>query len=159
MVAKARKITGFIMRRSNTSSNPETLKIFYISLVRSHIEFAAPIWRKSNKNFIIPLGNIQKQFLKFFTRIIYHTKSSYLNINFNPCNNGAKMLVFFLLYYFFIFNIVNLNLLDPNLLEKININILQFDSQYFILFHLPRMRTEILIISNLKITFLRNCKF
>ena len=40
----AKKILGLIYRRFYTSSNQETLKQLYISLVRPHLEYACHVW-------------------------------------------------------------------------------------------------------------------
>nr|XP_047127752.1 uncharacterized protein LOC124808609 [Hydra vulgaris] len=61
--SKAQRILCLI-RKSFTYLNTEMVRQLYTSLVRPHLEFAAPVWSPSNKNNINDLEKIQRRATK-----------------------------------------------------------------------------------------------
>ena len=41
---KAKQVLGLLYRQFYNHASPETLKQLYLSLVRPHLEYAAPLW-------------------------------------------------------------------------------------------------------------------
>ena len=44
IVAKTRRLTGMLYRQLYQWSDPETLLKIYLSVIRPHLEYAAPVW-------------------------------------------------------------------------------------------------------------------
>ena len=58
--SKARKLTGLIYHRFYQQSSPENLFQMYVSLVRSHLEYASEVWSTYKTGEIQSLENVQK---------------------------------------------------------------------------------------------------
>ena len=67
-VSKANSMLGFLIRFSRDFHDPYTLKILFVSFVRSHLEYASIIWNPYYNNSSIRLESIQKRFLVFALR-------------------------------------------------------------------------------------------
>ena len=63
---RAMKQAGMIFRRFYAHSNSQSLKQLYISLVRPHLEYAAPVWDPHCMAHIRTLERIQKCSLRIF---------------------------------------------------------------------------------------------
>lgn len=61
LTAHARQVNGYIRRISNGRFSKETLKILYISYVRSKLEFSSPIWSPYQQVYIDDIESVQKQ--------------------------------------------------------------------------------------------------
>ena len=60
IASKARKLTGLLYRQFyRWSSSPALLKL-YTTLVRPHLEYAAPVWNPHLSKDIVTLRNVQK---------------------------------------------------------------------------------------------------
>ena len=64
-ISKAKRNLGFIMRYSRTFLRAETLKTFYIALVRSHLDYASAVWGLLNTEQSESIERIQKRFLRY----------------------------------------------------------------------------------------------
>ena len=75
----ANKILSLLIRTSHEFTNLETLKILYVSLVRSHLEYASTVWNTEKKNLILKIERVQKRFLRYLyfkkTKIYPHYKN------------------------------------------------------------------------------------
>ena len=67
-VAKARKLTGLLYRQFSKWSTPEALLKIYLSTIRPHLEYAAPIWSPEHTKDITMLENVQKFALRVCTK-------------------------------------------------------------------------------------------
>jgi hypothetical protein len=68
MVAKARKMLGFIMRASHDFKDPYALKCLYVTLVRSKLEFSSCVWNPNYGVHVKKIERIQEKFIKFALR-------------------------------------------------------------------------------------------
>ena len=57
---KARRQAGLIYRRFYKHSNPQCLKQLYLSFVRPHLEYAAPVWNPHHTSQIASIEKVQK---------------------------------------------------------------------------------------------------
>ena len=64
---KARRVVGLIYRQYQYST-PETLNQLYVSFVRPHLEYAAPVWDHPLQKDIDKLENVQKFALRMCTK-------------------------------------------------------------------------------------------
>ena len=65
---KARKLIGLLYRRFYGNVNQQTLYSLYTTLVRPHLEYAAPIWDPHLVKDIIKLENVQKFAMKMCSK-------------------------------------------------------------------------------------------
>ena len=65
---KARRVVGLIYRQYYQYSTPETLNQLYVSFVRPHLEYAAPIWDPHLQKDIDKLEKVQKFALRMCTK-------------------------------------------------------------------------------------------
>ena len=63
--SNARRVVGLIHRQYST---PETLNQLYVSLVRPHLEYAAPVWDPHLQKEIDKLEKVQKFALRMCTK-------------------------------------------------------------------------------------------
>jgi Reverse transcriptase (RNA-dependent DNA polymerase) len=91
IVAKSRKMLGFIMRASKEFDDPYALKSLYVSLVRSKLEFASCVWNPNYSVHVKKIERIQEKFLKYALRRMgwknvfelppYESRCMLLNLN------------------------------------------------------------------------------
>ena len=67
-VAKTRKIIGMLYRQFYRWSDPEVLTKLYTTIVRPHLEYAAPVWSPELIKDIYKLENVQKFALRVCTK-------------------------------------------------------------------------------------------
>ena len=67
--SKAKRILGLLYRRFYRQSNEQTLRQLYVSLVRPHLEYAAPVWSPHLHKDITILEKIQQFASKMCTKI------------------------------------------------------------------------------------------
>ena len=60
IVKKANSLAG-LLRRSFVYLDKTTFKQIYVSIVRPHLEYGAPIWNPHQKNLITQLENVQRR--------------------------------------------------------------------------------------------------
>ena len=65
---KAKKLLGLLYRRFHNNTGTNTLLKLYTTLVRPHLEYAAPVWDPSTANNINNLEDTQKFALRICTR-------------------------------------------------------------------------------------------
>ena len=68
IVAKARKMTGMLYRQFYRWSNLDALAKMYVSIIRPHLEYAAPVWNPELTKDIRKLENVQKFALRVCTK-------------------------------------------------------------------------------------------
>ena len=66
--SKARKLLGLLYRQFHNHATPSTIKQLYLSLVRPHLEYAAPLWDPYLQNDVDALEGVQKFAMKLITR-------------------------------------------------------------------------------------------
>ena len=71
IVAKTRKIIGMLYRQFYQRSDPEALTKLYTSVIRPHLEYAAPVWSPELIKDISKLENVQKFALRVCTNLSY----------------------------------------------------------------------------------------
>lgn len=62
---KAQSMLSFIKRQCYGRFNVDTAKMLYNSVVRSHIEFACPVWSPHQATHIQMLESVQRQFVLY----------------------------------------------------------------------------------------------
>ena len=65
---KARRVVGLIYRQYYQYSTPETLNQLYVSFVRPHLEYAAPVWDPHLQKDIDKLEKVQNFALRMCTK-------------------------------------------------------------------------------------------
>ena len=68
VVTKIRRMIGMLYRQFYQWSDPEALIRLYISLIRPHLEYAAPVWSPEHMKDINKLENVQKFALRVCTK-------------------------------------------------------------------------------------------
>ena len=61
VVAKAKRMLGFIKRNFTGDLNKDALKLFYVSLVRSNLGYASHLWALQSPTLLIEAENIQRR--------------------------------------------------------------------------------------------------
>ena len=85
VVAKSKRMLGFLKRNCSGDLNKESLKLLYISLVCSNLCYASQLWAPQSPTLMLELENIQRRATRFI-----------LNLNLLPLNYWLK----YLDYYF-----------------------------------------------------------
>ena len=67
--SKAKRILGLLYRRFYRHSNEQTLQQLYLSLVRPHLKYAAPVWSPHLNKYIIMLERTQQFACNMCTKI------------------------------------------------------------------------------------------
>ncbi|XP_055385908.1 uncharacterized protein LOC129614949 [Condylostylus longicornis] len=68
IISKAFSMLGFIKRNCSQFCDPYTFKSLFTSLVRPHLEYAAPIWMPSYTKHIKRIESVQKNMVRFSLR-------------------------------------------------------------------------------------------
>lgn len=126
VVTKAYSMLGFMKRICSDFVNPYALKSIYCAHVRSHLEYAAVVWRPNYLVHIAKLESIQKKFILYALRRLgwsngyelpsYEDRCRLINLETlsrRRENMGA----------FFIFDLLTDQINAPVLLEKIHLNV------------------------------------
>ena len=66
--SKARKLLGLLYRQFYNHATTDTIKQLYVSLIRPHLEYAAPLWDPHLQKDVDMLENVQKFAMKLITR-------------------------------------------------------------------------------------------
>ena len=66
--SKARKLLGLLYRQFYNHATMDTIKQLYVSLIRPHLEYAAPLWDPHLQKDVDMLENVQKFAMKLITR-------------------------------------------------------------------------------------------
>ena len=85
VVAKSKRMLGFLKRNCSGDLNKESLKLLYISLVCSNLCYASQLWAPQSPTLMLELENIQRRATRFI-----------LNLNLLPLNYWLE----YLDYYF-----------------------------------------------------------
>ena len=85
VVAKSKRMLGFLKRNCSGDLNKESLKLLYISLVCSNLCYASQLWVPQSPTLMLELENIQRRATRFI-----------LNLNLLPLNYWLE----YLDYYF-----------------------------------------------------------
>lgn len=66
------KRLGFVMRNAHDFANPQVIRLLYTTLVRSKLETSTCVWNPYTANQILMLEKVQKTFLRFLFKKLYH---------------------------------------------------------------------------------------
>ena len=66
--SKTRKLLGLLYRQFYNHATTDTIKQLYVSLIRPHLEYAAPLWDPHLQKDVDMLENVQKFAMKLITR-------------------------------------------------------------------------------------------
>lgn len=152
LVADCHKTLGFIVRNSREFANLNTIKLLYLSFIRSKLEYASLIWNPHYEIHKINLEGVQRRFLKF---LFLKSEGVYPNIGvpqetllnkFGLASLNDRRIHFSVTYLHKILH----NTLDcSELIGKLNLHVPQFTSRQVQCFYLPTPRTNVLKYSPL----------
>ena len=97
VVAKSKRMLGFLKRNCSGDLNKESLKLLYISLVCSNLCYTSQLWAPQSPTLMLELENIQRRATCFICKnseLSY--KDRFLNLNLLPLNYWLE----YLDYYF-----------------------------------------------------------
>lgn len=125
-VSKAFSVLGFVRRHSTFITDIYALKALYCSLVRSILEYAAPVWAPHQVTQILKIERVQKYFIRFALRQLPWENSSEL-----PPYNSRCLLIDLetlsarrtKLQRVFIFDLLTNRIDCSALLNSLNINV------------------------------------
>lgn len=128
VTAKAFSVLGFIRRHSSSFKDVYTLKALYCSLVRSILEYAAPVWAPYQATHTIRVERVQKKFIRFALRQLPWNDPTNLPAYSERCKlinipTLAARRTFF--QRIFVFDLLEGYIKCPELLEKIQLNVPQ----------------------------------
>jgi len=143
MLSRSYKMLGFINRNTQKFKNPTTIKTIYCSLVRSVLEYASLIWSQSLSSHIHDLDNIQFKFLKRIARMknIPISKNSFTPVQ-KLVNIDSLQLRRQLFDIMFVYDLLNYNVVSPELLAQVNFRIPSFHSRNHDLFAIPFFKSN-----------------
>ena len=159
-VSSAFKCLNFIIRNSKGFSNKFTLRLLYVSFVRSKLEYASIVWTPIYVTHIGTFERIQRQFLKFAVFLldgVYPTRGfphELLLARFDLTELSKRRSTQLII---FLYKIVN-NILDcPGILRQIYIRVPRISARHNNIFNLPTANTNILRASPLYLFFFSIC--
>lgn len=141
IVSKAFMMLGFLMRNSKVFKDPYTLKSLYISLVRSHLEYASIVWAPHYFIYRNNIERVQKRFIKFCLRSLNFSAD-----NLSSYDDKCKLIDLesldnrrFLASVTFAFDVLSSHITCPRLLELFGLKIhrpgLRSDTIFNVPFH------------------------
>lgn len=141
------KCMGFIIRNSNNFTSPDTLKLLFISFVRSRLEYASVVWAPT---FAIHTANIERIQRKFLKYLNFKVDGIYPPTGFDHqlLLDKFKTLSFenrrSMHSVIFLFKVIN-NAFDcPEILQQINFNVPRIESRSSKTFYLETPHTRLL---------------
>lgn len=142
-VSRAFRMLGFVFRVTKDFTNAATLRSLYFSLVRSHLEFATPVWSPFYHKYIDRIERVQKKFIKTFN---YRFDRSQLMCNYDDSLRKYNIMslqnrrVFF--DCIFLFRILN-NHFNYPMIHYLTLNVSQYPDRRRALFYVPKARTNV----------------
>lgn len=152
VASSAFKCLGFIIRNSNGFVNVSTLRLLYISFIRSKLEYASVVWSPIYGTHIAALEKVQRRFLKSASYILDHIYPpvgfshslllSRFDVHELAIRRSAHQVIF-------LYKVLN-NLLNcPDLLSNVNLRIPRLSARSSNVLCLPTPRTNVLMSSPL----------
>lgn len=144
VTAKAFSVLGFIRRNASQFTDVHTLKALFCALVRSILEYAAPIWAPYHTSQVIRIERVQKSFIRFALRHLPWNDPVHLPAYPERCQLidlellSARRLK---LQRLVIFDIVQNNVDCSDLLLQVSLNVPQRQLRYSALIAVPAHRT------------------
>lgn len=143
IINKSFKMLGFINRNTKDFKNPLCLKTLYTSLVRSNLDFGSVIWSCKYLTYINDLDNVQYKFLK---RISYlsniplsrdslHLTQDYIGLVSLSLRRKLTDIMF-------VYDLINYNIVCPELLSEISFRIPYLITRNSHLFLVPHYKTN-----------------
>jgi hypothetical protein len=143
IINKSFKMLGFINRNTKDFRNPLCLNTLYTSLVGFNLDFSSVIWFCEYLSYINDLDNVQYQFLKrisYLSNIPLSRDSLHLTqdyIGLVPLSHTHK-----LTDIMFIYDLINYNIVCPELLSEIDFRIPYLITRNADLFFVPHFKTN-----------------
>lgn len=143
--AKAFSALGFIRRHAADFTDIYALKILYCSLVRSILEYAAPLWCPYYSTLILKIERVQRRFIRFALRNLPWNDPVHLP----PYPDRCRLIGLETLSQrpvsmqcVFIFDIIQGNIDSPVLLEQIPLYVPPRHLRYSSMLAIPHHRTN-----------------
>lgn len=122
---KAMRTLGFISRFAKHFRDKQSLKLLYVALVRTHVEYASIIWSPRHAKYIKSIERVQHKFLRFALRVLgspmgrddhdYHPALAYFNITtLEDRRRSADMI--------FLYKVINGHINCSDLLASVTFN-------------------------------------
>ena len=87
VVAKSNRVLGFIKKNCSGDLNEESLRLLYISLVRSNLCYISQLWAPQSSMLMLEVENIQRRATGFNCKNSeFSYKDRILNLNLLPIN-------------------------------------------------------------------------
>ena len=145
IASKASKSLGFIFRVTKNFKNIHCLKALYCALVRSHLEYAVPVWAPYYQNGIDRLESIQRKFVRYALRFLpwndpsnlpsYHDRCKLIGLDtLDARRNSTKAQ--------FVADLLQNRIDCPTVLSSLNINVRNHYLRFQSFFRLPFARTN-----------------
>lgn len=145
VTAKAFSVLGFIRRNASELTDVYALKSLFCALVRSILEYAAPVWAPYHTSQVIRIERIQKLFIRFALRNLpwndpvnlpdYQERCRLINLELLSARRlRLQQLV--------VFDILMNNIDCPDLLQVVLLNAPQRQLRYSALIVIPNHRTS-----------------
>ena len=74
---KANKLLGLLRRCTLAFQNPQTRRLLYLSIVRSHFSYASQLWSPQKVELIQEMEKVQRRASKFTLKLNYLSEISY----------------------------------------------------------------------------------
>ena len=151
-IASAFRSLGFVIRNCKGFKNLSTLRLLYVTFVRSRLEYASIVWSPIYNCNILQLEKIQRRFLK---SAVYTLNGVYpprgfsqteLLEMFNLVSLSSRRTTYFII---FLFKVVNNGLDCISLSSKINYIVARINARHNHIFSGCTPRTNILFVSPL----------
>lgn len=143
--AKAFSALGFIRRHAADFTDIYALKILYCSLVRSILEYAAPVWCPYYSTLVLKIERVQRRFIRFALRNLPWNDPVHLP----PYPDRCRLIGLETLSQrrvsmqcVFIFDIIQGNIDSPVLLEQIPLYVPPRQLRYSSMLAIPHHRTN-----------------
>lgn len=126
ITTKAYSVLGFVHRNASNFTDIYALKALFCTLVRSILEYAAPVWSPFQLTQVLRIERIQKKFLRFALRHLPWRDPDNLPHYPERCQLidlevlSARRIK---LQRLFIFDLINSNINCPSLLEQLPLNV------------------------------------
>jgi hypothetical protein len=140
---RAMKSLGFMLRTVSGFKSIASLKLLYMSTVRTILDFNSPIWSPNYAVHVDGLEKVQRKFLRHVNYLLGISRE-HLNYDYLYTHTGLTPLqvrrTFFDLV--FLYKILNYSYDSPELLQNINIRIPLRDTRSMDLFHVDTHLTN-----------------
>lgn len=151
-VAAAFKSLGFVLRNSKDFKNLSTLRLLFVTFVRSKLEYASVVWSPTYNVYITQLEKVQRRFFKsaiFILEGTYPTRGTSQEFFLNKFEMSSLIRRRVMYSIIFLYKIINGEINCTSLTSLINYHTPRLNARTNNILMLPTSRTNLLISSPL----------